>query len=426
MDTIFAQATARGKAGVSIVRLSGPDAFATARRFVGGLPEPRKTGLRRFVDPEGNLVDQALVVCFASGHSFTGEDVVEFHLHGSPAVLSKVLSCLTAVPGCRLADAGEFTRRALENDVLDLSEVEGLGDLIEAETEAQRRQAVRVFSGALGRVVEDWRSDLIRAAALLEATIDFVDEEVPTDVRPEVRRLLTGVLAEVGRQSAGYRAAERIRDGFEVALVGETNVGKSTLLNRLAGREAAITSEAAGTTRDVIEVRMDIGGLPVTLLDTAGVREAGDAVERIGISRTFERAMHADLRVFLLADPADRPAMEPRADDIVVVGKADLSASRGVSGKTGQGVDELLARIGAILEHRAGNAGLAISLRHKTALDNALVMLQDATARLEDDLAEEIVAEDLRGAIRSLDSLVGRVDVEHLLDEIFSRFCIGK
>jgi tRNA modification GTPase len=268
MDTIYSLATGRGKAGVAVVRVSGPRAVDCAEHLAGFRPTGRVPSLRRLHDGDGALIDEALVLFFASGQSFTGEDVVEFQTHGSPAIVAAVLDQLSSLDGVRLAEPGEFTRRALENGCLDLAQVEGLADLIDAETEAQRKQAVRVFDGALGERTERWRIDLIRAAALLEATIDFADEDVPVDVTPEVNQLTTGVLNEINREIAGSSAAERIRDGFEVAILGEPNIGKSTLLNALAGRDAAITSAVAGTTRDVIEVRMDLKGLPVTFLDT--------------------------------------------------------------------------------------------------------------------------------------------------------------
>ncbi|MAM63439.1 tRNA uridine-5-carboxymethylaminomethyl(34) synthesis GTPase MnmE [Maritimibacter sp. UBA3975] len=423
MDTIFALASARGKAGVAVIRVSGPDAFSAGRSLAGQLPEPRRSGVRVLRGTNGDL-DEALVLTFEAGHSFTGEDVVEFHLHGSTAVVSAVLSELERIPALRLAEAGEFTRRALENERLDLAQVEGLADLIDSETEAQRRQALRVLSGALGEKAEVWRSDLIRAAALLEATIDFADEEVPENVAPEVLQLIDRTSQGLVAESKGAIISERIRDGFEVAIVGAPNAGKSTLLNALAGREAAITSDIAGTTRDVIEVRMDVGGLPVTILDTAGIRSSEDLVERLGIERARVRAAEADLRVFLLSEePLD---FEPVGDDIVVRGKGDLTGG-GVSGKTGLGIDGLVSQISDILENRAAGAGTAIRQRHRIAIESALRTLE--TARIEIDAGmgrSELAAEELWSAIRSLDSLVGRVDVEMVLDEIFSSFCLGK
>lgn len=425
MDTIFALATAQGKAGLAVVRLSGPRAHAAAARLAGPLPENR--GLRRLTAADGTLLDEALVLTFAEGRSFTGEPVVEFHLHGSPAVVSAVLRELGADPDLRMAEAGEFTRRALENGRLDLAQVEGLADLIDAETEAQRRQAVRVFSGALGDLAESWRTRLIRAAALIEATIDFADEEVPVDVSPEVDALLASVSAEMAAQAAGVGIAERIRDGFEVAIVGAPNVGKSTLLNRLAGREAAITSEYAGTTRDVIEVRMNLDGLPVTILDTAGLRESQDVVEGIGIERGMSRARQADIRIYMMLED-DKPLLDLVEGDLVVRAKADLGAVDGlaVSGKTGAGVDALIRALTDELRKRSSSVGLAMRERHRVALIRAVGYLDASRAGLSSEGQSDLIAEDLRSAIRAVDSLVGRVDVEQILGEIFSSFCIGK
>jgi tRNA modification GTPase len=385
--------------------------------------------LRRLTAPDGTVLDEALVLTFEAGHSFTGEDVVELHLHGSIATVNAVLRTLGDLPGLRLAEPGEFTRRALENDCLDLAQVEGLADLIEAETESQRRQALRVLSGALGMVADGWRSDLIRAAALLEATIDFVDEDVPVDVTPEVTGLIDKVSASLRHEARGAAAAERIRDGFEVAIVGPPNVGKSTLLNALAGRDAAITSDIAGTTRDVIEVRMDLRGLAVTILDTAGLRDTDDHVETLGVQRALERARGADLRVILLESKGDSPLIQPGPDDIVAVGKADLGATEdfAISGLTGAGVDRLIDMIVVTLEGRASGVATATRERHRVAILSALEALE--SARVEVALGSEraeLAAEELRAAIRALDSLVGRVDVEHILDEIFASFCLGK
>ena len=425
MDTIFALATPRGRSGVAVIRISGPAALEAASALMTSVPESR--GLRSLRDGEGGLLDQALVLRFDAGRSFTGEDVVELHTHGSPAILTAVLRVLSTLPGLRPAEAGEFTRRALENGRLDLAEVEGLADLIDAETEAQRRQAVRVFAGGLSALAEQWRADLIEAAMLLEATIDFVDEAVPVDVYPRVGQLLHQTQASLQREVDGVGAAERIRDGFEVAIVGAPNVGKSTLLNRLAGREAAITSDVAGTTRDVIEVRMDIGGYAVTFLDTAGIRETRDVVEGIGVDRATSRAAEADLRVVLLDEGQESP-MPLEAGDIVLRAKADRvpEDEDGISGKTGAGVDRLVNRIATVLGGRMQGSGLAIRERHRLALGAALSHIGEAQAQILAGASADLVAADLALAVRSVESITGRIDVEDLLDRIFSSFCIGK
>jgi len=426
MDTIFALATAQGRAGVAVVRISGPSAVRAVTQIAGDVPHGR--GVRMLRDADGVLLDEALILHFPDGHSFTGETVVELHLHGSPAIVAAVLRVLGGLDGLRQAEPGEFTRRAMDNGRLDLAEVEGLADLIDAETEGQRRQALRVFSGALGDLAARWRENLIRAAALLEATIDFADEEVPTDVTPEVRALLAEVSVEMEREAAGVRIAERVRDGFEVAIIGAPNAGKSTLLNRLAGRDVAITSEVAGTTRDVIEVRMDLGGLPVTLLDTAGLRDTGDVVEGLGVARAKARAETADLRIHLLG-PDETGPVSPGPDDIIVHGKADLGSRDGlsVSGITGAGVDALISEISLRLQDRVGSIGVAMRERHRTAMLQALTHIGATQDGLDHpDGMTDLIAEDLRAAIRAVDSIVGRVDVEQVLDEIFSSFCIGK
>ncbi|MGC1494945.1 MAG: tRNA uridine-5-carboxymethylaminomethyl(34) synthesis GTPase MnmE [Sulfitobacter sp.] len=428
MDTIFALATAQGRAGVSVVRISGPKAFEIAETISGPIPAERVAKLREIRGLTNDVIDQALIICFPRPASFTGEDIVELHVHGSIAVVRAVLDVLGSFDETRMAEPGEFTRRALENQKLDLAQVEGLADLIEAETEAQRKQALRVLSGHLGTQVELWRSNLIRAAALIEATIDFADEDVPVDVTPEVEQLLTAVSKELIQEINGTYVAERIKTGFEVAIVGAPNAGKSTLLNVLAGRDAAITSETAGTTRDIIEVRMDLGGLAVTLLDTAGLRESDDEIEAIGVNRAIERAKHADLRVFL-ASPEELLMLVPQLDDIVVMPKVDTLpvGSVGISGKTGEGISELIAQIQTLLIERSASVGLATHVRHRIALEDANAYLEAAKITLDLGPDEyDIAAEELRSAIRSLEGLVGRIDVENLLDEIFSSFCLGK
>lgn len=428
-DTIVAPATAPGRAGIAVVRLSGPDARGAAEALAGPLP-PEGRSLRTLRDAAGEPLDQALVLTFAAPRSFTGEDVAELHCHGSPAVVAAVLRSLRDRPGLRMAEAGEFTRRALGNGRLDLAEVEGLAALIDAETEGQRRQALRVFQGALGRVAEGWRARLLRAAALAEATIDFADEEIPDGLWDEVRALAAALAAEMRSEAAGARVAERLREGFEVALVGAPNAGKSTLLNRLAGRDAALTSEVAGTTRDVIEVRMDLAGLPVTLLDTAGLREAGDAVEAMGVERGRARAAAADLRVHLWLPGEPEPPVG--ASDLVRRAKADvmppgaLDGTPGISGLTGAGVDALVEEVAARLSARTAALGAGLRERHARAMLDAAVALEESVAFLDGGAGAELAAEAIRTALRRVDALVGRVGTEDILGEIFASFCIGK
>lgn len=429
MDTIFALASAAGRAGVSVIRISGERAVEICEDLAERAPEAGRFALRKLRDTAGSLIDEALVLRFTAPASFTGEDVIELHTHGSPAVVARVLRFLGESGKARIAEAGEFTRRALENDRLDLAQVEGLGDLIDAETEAQRMQAVRLFSGALGDVVSDWREKLLRAAALLEVTIDFADEEVPVDVAPEVLELIGDVSKSLTREIKGTFSAERIRDGFEVAILGAPNAGKSTLLNRLAGRDAAITSEIAGTTRDVIEVRMDVAGLPVTLLDTAGLRDTDDVIERVGVGRALERAERADLRLFLKSDPQEVPSVTLQDGDITLLGKGDMHGGGvgTVSGVSGEGVDELIEHIASQLSDRASGVATATQLRHRIAMEDAKEALDQAAFEVKAGAERtELAAENLRTALRKLDALIGRVDVEMVLGEIFSRFCLGK
>jgi tRNA modification GTPase len=427
METIFALSTAPGKAGVAVIRISGPDAAEVCKALCGALPVARRAELKVLRDRSGDRIDDALVLFFPDGASFTGESVVEFQTHGSPAVVAAILRELSGFSSLRPAVPGEFTRRALQNGRLDLTQVEALADLLEAETEAQRRQALRGFTGELARECEIWRKALLRAAALLEVTIDFSDEDVPVDVAPEVRSLLSNVIERLDHQIKGVGVAERVRSGFEVAIVGAPNVGKSTLLNRLAGREAAITSEYAGTTRDVIEVRMDLGGLPVTVLDTAGLRETGDAIESIGIGRARYRAKAADVRVFLV-EGTERFDDLAQHGDIYLGAKVDRSGcGNGISGLTGEGVDVLIAQLTEIFQNRILSVGLATRVRHGASMRQAIEALGRARDQL--DLGEsttDLAAADVHTAIRALDSLVGRIDVEAVLGEIFASFCLGK
>jgi tRNA modification GTPase len=427
MDTIFALASGAGKAGVAVVRLSGPDAWTVTERLSGALPPVRCMALRRIRNGAGEVLDTALVVAFEADASFTGERVCEWHLHGSVAVVQAVLGVLSEQPECRMALPGEFTRRAFDMGRLDLTQVEALADLIEAETESQRRQASEVLSGALSDKVRRWRAALVRSLALIEASIDFADEEVPEDVTQEVLGLLAPVCTALQAELDGAGAAERLRAGFEVAIVGPPNAGKSTLLNYLAGRDAAITSEIAGTTRDVIEVRFDLRGLAVTLLDTAGLRETQDPVERMGVDRARARAEAADVRVHLAASDAD--LLMPVADtDIVLRPKDDDGeAADGVSGHTGAGVARCLDTLYRVLSDRVASASLSSHMRHREALQRGAAGLLAVVAGLESGEGDvDLISEDLRATLRVCESLIGTVDVEHVLDEIFASFCLGK
>lgn len=432
-ETIFAQATARGPAGLAVIRLSGPGAIGAANALAGPLPPPRLASLRPLIAPEdGTRLDQALVLVFPAPASFTGEDVVEFQIHGSPAVTRAILGVLGRMEGLRLAEPGEFTRRALLNDRLDLSQVEGLGDLLAAETEAQRRQAVALMDGAMSRLAERCGGLLIDALARVEVTIDFADEELPEGVLAAVAANLAAVEREFADALRGSRISERVREGFEVAIVGPPNAGKSTLLNALAGREAALTSEVAGTTRDVIEVRMDLDGLALTLLDMAGLRAVDERIEALGIDRARERAARADLRVFLVAHEDELTALgvEREDEDILAWAKADLRVAApglAVSGLTGAGIDGLLEGISAVLSRRAASAGIVSHARQREALEGAKDAVASAARELQrGQPAVELVGEDLRSALRALDFLIGKVDVEAVLDVVFRSFCLGK
>ena len=430
METIYALSSASGRAGVAVLRVSGPCAAPALEALTGeGVPPPRMAALRRFSDPETKVpLDRGLAIFFPAPASFTGEDVVELHLHGGRAVVTGVLSALARLPDLRAAAPGEFTRRAFENGKLDLTEVEGLADLIDAETEAQRVQALRQMEGALGQLYEGWRGRLVRLLAYAEAEIDFPDEEVPGDLiaklGPEIARLQAGIAAHLDDGGRG----ERLRDGIEVAIVGPPNVGKSSLLNRLARREAAIVSDEAGTTRDVLEVRLDIGGVPVTLADTAGLREAAGAIEREGVRRALERAERADLRLVVAAPDAGDFALA-RPGDIRLLNKIDLGAEVpagviGVSAATGAGLDLLEAALAEKvgLAYGVSEHPLITRARHREGLRECAAALARAGEGSEADL----VAEDLRLAARALGRITGRIDVEELLDVIFRDFCIGK
>ncbi len=426
-ETIFALATARGKAGVSVFRISGAKSLEAAELLGATGLVARRASLRKLAY-KNDFLDEAIVIWFPKNQSFTGEDVVELHVHGSMAVVHKLNAVLSSFVGLRGAEPGEFTRRALAAGRIDLTQVEALADLIDAETDAQRKQAQRVLSGQIGQKVEEWRGQLIRAASLIEATIDFAEEDVPEDVVPEVIEIIQGLKKDFTSEITGIGVAERVREGFEVAIIGAPNAGKSSLLNALAGRTAAITSAVAGTTRDVIEVRMDLNGLPVTFLDTAGLRETDDEVEKLGIALARDRAAKADLRLLIIEPDQPTPDVDLEEDDLRVISKADLHPGRGtISGVTGQGVPELLERIHATLSHRMSGAGVLIKDRHRIAMQEAIRALDLALSRLYEQSGRlEIVADELHRARRALERLLGRIDIEDLLGEIFSSFCIGK
>lgn len=429
MDTIFALATAAGRAGVSVFRVSGPQAIDSANFFgVEDLPYTKPV-LRKLRTEQNGLIDQALVLRFPEGRSFTGEETIEFHCHGSPAIANCVMSGLSTVPSLRLAEPGEFTRRALMNGKLDLAQVEGLADLLEAETEVQRQRAIQVFDGALGDRVELWRHKVIEAMALIEVTIDFADEDVPVDVVPDVQALLSEVKASIASELQMSSTSERIRNGFEVAILGAPNVGKSTLLNRLAGRDAALTSSYAGTTRDIIEVRYDLKGIPVIFLDTAGIRKTEDHVESLGISRALKRAEQADLRIVLKLGEEEESPIRLSDDDIVALAKRDSFEAGvfGVSGMTGQGITQLLDLIFDRLNARVPKDSVTSRERHRVSMSHALSILEEVEALIvSGSFQAELVAEDLRRIVGELEIMIGRVDVENVLDEVFSAFCLGK
>jgi tRNA modification GTPase len=430
-DIIFALASAKGRAGVSVIRVSGKNSiFSIEKLLKNTLPVDNKC-LRKIYDADDNIIDEVLILTFKEKASFTGDETVEIHCHGSTAVVTYILQTLSNIKNFRIADPGEFTRRALENGNLDLTQVEGLADLIESETEAQRRLAIRSMDGALSSKVQQWRKDLIRAVSLIEATIDFADEDIPTDITPEVLGLINKTQTDIKSEIKGSFAAERIREGFEIAIVGPPNIGKSTLLNALAGRDAAITSDMAGTTRDVIEVKMDISGFAVTLLDTAGIRETTDKIEQIGVDRAKLRAKNADLRLFIThsGEPNDLK-LNPEENDIVVIGKSDLlnkSDILAISGKSGEGLDSLLKEISDKLSRLSIGAQTATRERHRISMIKAQRFLDAGKLLIEDNLElSELASSELHQGIQTLSSLIGSVGVEDLLDEIFSSFCLGK
>ncbi len=456
--TIYALASASGRAGVAVIRVSGPragDALAAlADTGQDAIKAPRRAVRARIGDPAtGEPIDDGLAIWFPAPASFTGEDVAELHLHGGPAVIGGVLDALGGMKDLRMAEAGEFTRRAFENGKMDLTAAEGLADLIEAETSAQRKQALRQLEGELGRLYEDWRGRLLQALAHGEANLDFSDEDLPPGIGARARKDIADLEQEIAAHLKDRRLGERLRDGILIAIIGPPNAGKSSLLNLLARRDAAIVSATAGTTRDVIEVHLDLGGYPVTVADTAGLKDVveggadgGDEIEAEGIRRARGKAERADLRLAVF-DGEFWPRTDPHtvdlidADTICVINKSDLKTPEpplevggqkalAVSALTGDGIDALLA---AVTDRVAGMMGASASAspaltraRHREALEDCRDALGRFLAGNGETAKPELAAEDLRLAARALGRITGRVDVDDVLDVIFRDFCIGK
>jgi tRNA modification GTPase len=400
-----------------------------------GQIEPRKATLARLRGHAGEAIDEALVLWFANPASFTGEDLVEFHVHGGRAIIEAILSALAALPGLRPAEAGEFTRRAVENGKFDLTRAEALADLIDAETESQRRQALRQYEGALAALYDGWRNRLIRASAWAEAAIDFSDEEIPQDAITQARRSVGDILQEIQGHLNDRSRGEVVRNGVYLTVFGKTNTGKSSLVNALAKRDVAIVSPTPGTTRDVLEVHLDLGGYAVIVSDTAGLRPADEAVESEGIRRALARTESADIALLLLdgiaADPfAGLPTGARDQASLIVWNKSDLPWPQRreglqISAKTGEGLGTLVEALSHRIKQRLESKGESPPLtraRHRHALEQAADALTRALAARE----IELMAEDLRLALRALGRITGRVDIEELLDVVFRDFCIGK
>ncbi|HEY5080981.1 MAG TPA: tRNA uridine-5-carboxymethylaminomethyl(34) synthesis GTPase MnmE [Bauldia sp.] len=437
-DTIFALSSGLPPAGVAIVRVSGPGVRFGLETLIDSVPEPRRAILRSVRARDGGIIDRALVLFFPRPASFTGEDVAELHLHGGRAVVAAALAALGALPGFRPAEPGEFTRRAFANQRMDLTQVEGLADLIAAETEGQRRQALRQADGALGRQYESWRSALVRARALIEAELDFAEEEdIPGGVSVQSWDIVRGLEKEIVNHLADRRG-ERLRDGAEIVILGPPNAGKSSLLNAIAKRDVAIVTAEPGTTRDLIEVKLDLSGYPVTLVDTAGLRETDGLVEREGIRRAEARAGRADVVVWLVDMTMPGPVPPPFPGMLLVATKLDKIDSEAerkllsngfdaaVSAVTGDGVNELLGllskRISA--EIPPTESPLITRSRHRSALEDCLQAMRAALAGTAEPI--ELRAEELRRAGDALARITGRIDVEDMLEVIFREFCVGK
>jgi len=435
-DTIFALSSAPGRAGVAVIRVSGPQAQHSITRLAGAAPfTPRLATLRRLRDEGGAAIDQALVLWFPAPASFSGEDMAEVHIHGGAAIVGKVLDTLAGFAGCRPAEPGEFTRRAVENGKLDLTQAEAVADLIDAQTEGQRRQALLQYGGTLKETYENWRCRLITVLAWAEAAIDFSDEELPADLWSRSLSHIRDILKEIQTHITDSRRGEIVREGLYLTVIGPPNAGKSSLVNALARRNVAIVAEVAGTTRDIIEVKLDLGGYAVVVADTAGLREASETVESEGVRRALARAEASDLVLLLLdgtvADPLKGLPPEAVATaSLTVWNKADLPFFCDRSGprlslKTGEGLDTVLETIErkvAEMLDRDQEGPVLTRARHRHALEQAIAALARALSATE----VELFAEDLRMAVRAVGRITGRVDVEELLDVVFADFCIGK
>jgi tRNA modification GTPase len=430
-DTIYALSSGRLPAAIAVIRISGPRASTALDTLTGKIPEPRRAAYAKFTDPDSReTIDDGLALWIPGPKSETGEDMAELHIHGGPAIVAAIFRVFEKCAGFRPAEAGEFTRRALLNGKIGLARVEGLGDLIGAETEAQRRQAMLQFRGGLSKKVEAWREKLLAAQAEIAASIDFSDEgDVPGNLLAAARKTASDLLKEIEPVLSDAPRGERLREGFTVAITGAPNVGKSTLLNRLAERDVAIVSDIPGTTRDALEVALDLGGVPVLLVDTAGIRETRDPVEAEGVKRARARAEAADLVLRLVDDRGEVSPHDGR--EWIVRTKADLLAvpakpgQIAVSAKTGAGIDALIERLAKVAGELAGEPALVTHARQRKALLDAASHLR-ALAKPEIATREELFAEELRLAADALGRVTGRIGIEDVLGEIFQNFCVGK